>query len=262
MHHVHSWETLDESSIRCLRGLSSWQILCRVRSLRFRYVYVVRSGKIPRRGRPGLTLSHHKPAEPKPELRPFHPHEPEPGPHLCPSMWPSLTLIMFQGQGACKDCAAGTVSHVDINARRACVDCVGGFYMSEAGKQGCFECPGQKYSDDAANTDCKACAAGKVSAPGNQQCEDCPAGKSAPTEERLLYQLGETAQSRAITDVNTLCASCPAGKFKQAGVVGCSDCLAGTYSADQAPSCTDCQVGKIARNEGVSVCDDCTVRQE
>jgi hypothetical protein len=136
----------------------------------------------------------------------------------------------------------------------------------------CDACKGNVYSDTYGATDCPY----------------CPEGKQAENWQYNSTLTDDTASDLDPGTRSTKCVNCPTGKFStwynedghldntykrrgcfpcvlskglgytaDAGSTSCKKCPAGKRGNDNG-ICIDCTPGKYAKNEGESVCNECT----
>jgi len=101
---------------------------------------------------------------------------------------------------------------------------------------------GQYLVANAINIDCKSCAGGKFST------------TTFVYDSSWNGDYGETLL--AVGD--SVCITCSAGKFSNAGASLCETCVAGKYSAANASVCTNCDAGKFSAAVGATAVDTCS----
>ena len=171
------------------------------------------------------------------------------------------------GQRACVTCAAGR--YTNITKAAACSLCPPGKNLVDASDlatahddiERCSDCPQLTYSPvkglgedcfpcltarTVGAVECAGCAPGKKKQ-GNEECEDCAAGRF--TDKRNQQQ----------------CKACENGKYGTvAGMSQCTDCNRGQHGSDVAvgaatkeAGCINCPAGKYSDIDGLALASNC-----
>eukprot|EP01043_Picozoa_sp_COSAG02_P018545 COSAG02_NODE_868_length_16360_cov_12.608204_8_plen_1642_part_00 len=142
---------------------------------------------------------------------------------------------MWNNDGRCEPCAAGTISDGTIPDASECTECIAGQYAGPRSAS-CVSCAAGQYDhDQSATTSCENCAAGSYSAQiGAMSCDgECPGGSFG------------AAGAQSSGD----CVACAAGQHDHDGdaATPCRLCLAGFFSETTGRSeCVACPAGQAA----------------
>ena len=124
---------------------------------------------------------------------------------------------------SCNPCDAGKYIDTFGFAGTECTLCATGKYQTIPGAISCDLCQAGKYADALGSIACKLCNSpggaaedtteGKISKPGQDGCEDCPAGTASGLIPGVRF-----------------CTACPGGMYQnEVGKRSCEPCVAGKY---------------------------------
>ena len=146
--------------------------------------------------------------------------------------------------------AATTATNSDDWYHRLCLDCPAGKYQNETGK--------------AYLVSCKDCGLGKFSGTGQQNCDECDAGKFADVQglsvcKECPHGKWQNQQSQSA------CKFCAAGKQQSSDVWSSEEytsectqnCSIGTYKSSGMLLCEGCSQGKYNHLSGQAECKFC-----
>ena len=187
-----------------------------------------------------------------------------------------------EGMTECTLCVTGR--YASLNETVSCEACPRGYFASEIGADECTPCSPGRYADSqqsatcetcpadhvhtlsgsSRSTDCVLCAKGKIAAPGDSVCFECPSGWRKVEANRCEACPRGKFGGRGVNP----CEPCPVGKHgTQNGsfleIVGCVDCPAGRVGLSQnlptGAQCTLCRAGKYRGGSSPQQCDVCPI---